>query len=182
MPLAGQTKDLQSNTLSEKKISPQGVPVRRPTPAKVTPLIKPQQVTVSGHQQPVCEGEPLPDIEIENITINGSGKNGESHEANVTIVNHGQCATGVFSIKGAIRIQAQGIDRVEQLGVKYAPSLEPCRSESCVEASYSAVFTFIPQYNHALYDITVDADADKNVNEFRKNNNSIHDDLRIQIN
>jgi len=181
MPLVGHTKDLQSLTLSEKTISPQGASVRKSTPAKITPMVKPQQVTAAGHQQPVCEGEPLPDIETENITINGSGKHGESHEAIVAIVNHGQCATGAFSIRATMRIQAQGIDKVEQLGTKYAPSLNPCRSKSCAEASYSAVFTFIPQYNHALYDVTVDADADNNVNEFRENNNTIHDDLRIQI-
>jgi hypothetical protein len=181
MPLASHAQDLLSLTTQEKKISPQGIPVRNPAPAKIRPVVKPLRATVAGHQQPVCEGTPLPDIEAKNLKIEGSGKPGESHTIIVSVVNRGQCATGIFSIKAAMRIQAQGIDKVVQLGTKGAPSLKPCKSETCSEASHSLVFTFIPQYNHAFYDVTVDVDAGNNVSEYRENNNRIRGDLRIQI-
>jgi hypothetical protein len=181
MPLAGQAQDLLSFTSSEKTISPQRAPVKKSAPAKIRPMVKPQQARAAGHQQPVCEGEPLPDIETKDLRIEGSGKHGESHKITVEIVNSGQCASGAFSIKATMRIQAQGIDKVVQLGTKGAPSLKPCKNESCDEASYSLVFTFIPQYNHAFYDVTVDVDAGNNVSEFRENNNRIRGDLRIQI-
>jgi len=181
MPLASHAQDLLSLTLQEKKTGLQGAPVRKSAPAKIRPVVEPQQATAAGHQQPVCEDAPLPDIEAKNLRIEGSRKPGESHTITIDIVNRGQCATGAFSIKATMRIQAQGIDKVVQLGTKGAPSLKPCKSETCSEASYSLVFTFIPQYNHAFYDVTVDVDAGNNVSEFRENNNRIRGDLRIQI-
>jgi hypothetical protein len=180
MPLAGHAQDLLSLTLQEKKISLQRAPVRNSAPAKIRPVVKPRQARAAGHQQPVCEGAPLPDIEAKNLRIEGSRKPGESHTITVDIVNGGQCATGKFSIKATMRIQAQGIDKVVQLGTKGAPSLKPCKNETCSGASVSLVFTFTPQYNHAFYDVTVDVDAGNNVSEFREDNNRIRGDLRIQ--
>jgi hypothetical protein len=178
MPIAGHAQDLLSFTSQEKTRAP----ARRSAPAKIIPVVNnPLQATAAGHQQPVCEGAPLPDIEAKDLRIEGSGKHGESHSITVDIVNSGQCATGAFTIKASMKIQAQGIDKVVQLGTKGAPSLKPCENETCNEASYSLGFTFVPQYNHAFYDITVDVDAGNKVSEFRENNNRIRGDLRIQI-
>jgi len=154
---------------------------KRPAPTQLSPLLSPQHATPAGTQQPVCEGTPLPDLVAKNLTVDGSGLPGDPHTITVSVVNHGQCASGRFAIKAYVRIQGQGVDKVEQLGSKGAPSLEPCRSDTCSEASYSTVFNFVPQYNHAYYDFTVEVDSGNNVNEFSENNNEVRNDLSVQV-
>jgi len=145
IPIAGHAQDFQMT------------PVQKTAPVKLNPTINPQQARVAGYKQPLCTGAPLPDIDAKDLRIEGSGKHGQPHRVKLIIVNHGQCETGKFSIKASMRIQGQGIDEIVQLGSRGAPSLKPCKSETCSEASHSVAFKFTPQYNHALYDITVDA-------------------------
>jgi hypothetical protein len=144
-------------------------------------MARPARATAAGHQQPVCSGTPLPDIATTNMTIGGPRKQGKSHKVTVNFVNRGQCATGKFTVKASMKIQASGVNKIEQLGTKGAPSLKPCRSKPCGDATSSVSFTFVPQYNHAFYDITVDVDAKNVVNEFRENNNQIRGDMRIRV-
>ena len=79
-----------------------------------------------------------------------------------------------------MRIQASGIDKTVNLGSKGVPSLKPCRNDNCSEASHGFGFKFKPTHNHALYIVTVEADAGNGVNEFREDNNREQVDLRIQ--
>lgn len=169
MPIAGHALDLKKT------------PVRKTAPVKTqSKPINPRQARAAAMAQPVCAGAPLPDIDVTDLRLSGSGKQGKAHQVTVDIINGGQCATGKFSIKASMRIQGQGIDKVVQLGRKGVPSLKPCRKDPCSGASSSVVFRFTPQYNHALYGITVEADPGNNINEFRENNNSAQVDLRIQ--
>lgn len=180
MPLAGHTQEVLAATTSDKTVSPQRVPIRTTTPPKIKTTVKPQQARSAGHQQPVCTGAPLPDIDVTDIRIDGPRKHGKSHNAEVYFVNSGQCATSKFTVKASMRIQASGVDKTVQLGTKGAPVLKPCRSKPCGDASHSVSFSFVPQYNHAFYDITVEVDAANVVNEYREDNNKIQGDLKIQ--
>ena len=116
---------------------------------------------------------------INNIQIYGPGRHGEVHDVSVNVVNKGQCDSGPFAIHVKMRVQAQGVDQMVEIGNKGMASLEPCRSSGCAEASHSESFSFTPQYNHALYDITVEVDSTDSVNEFNEKNNEIRRDLRI---
>ena len=158
-----------------------GALARRVSPSKpsVATTISPQHMTATALQQPTCEGAPLPDLMINNIQIYGPGRHGEEHEVSVNVVNKGQCDSGPFAIHVKMRVQAQGVDKMVEIGNKGVGSLEPCRSAGCAEASHSESFSFTPQYNHALYSITVEVDSTDSVNEFNEKNNEINRDLRI---
>jgi len=153
-------------------------------------MLSPQQVTPTGFQQPVCEGAPLPDIEVlPNIGMYGSSTLNAAGNFEVVIpfyisvgiINRGQCATGRFTIKVEMRVQAQGVDKVVQLGPKGVASLQPCRSRSCRDTGErkSVRFEFTPEYNHAIYQFTVEADASHSINEFNEENNEVLYDMRI---
>ena len=154
--------------------------VKNASPPRIQSGVSPRQVRAAG-QQPTCSGVPLPDIEAANVSISGSGKQGKVHTVNVGVVNRGQCATGKFSIRASLRIQATGVDKTIDLGRKGAPSLQPCRKRPC-NSSHSVSFRFTPAYNHALYTVSVDVDDTESINEFREDNNQIVDELRIQNN
>jgi len=157
-------------------------------PAQISTMIKPGTVTQADIHQPTCESAPLPDIEA----LYGSGIQGGSvlnssggitvtlpFSVPVIVVNRGQCDTGIFSVKAEMRVQAQGVDKVVQLGSKSIRSLPPCRSKSCNEAKESISFDFTPEYNHALYSFTIEADATHSIDEFNEDNNEIEPDFRI---
>jgi hypothetical protein len=156
-------------------------PTKNAKPIRINPGVSPRQVRTAG-QQPTCSGAPLPDIAVQGINIDGPRKPGKIHKVTVSVVNQGQCATGKFAIKATMRVQGQGVDKPVNLGNRGVPSLQPCRSKNCAEASFSTTFSFRPAYNHALYTVTVEADAGNSVSEFRENNNKIVDEMRIQNN
>ena len=159
---------------------------RAEVPMQFSTMMAP--VSHAGVHQPVCEGAPLPDIEI----LHGSGMSGSAvlnssggidvvqpFSFSVVVINRGQCATGIFSIKAEMRVQASGVDKVVQLSSKGAPSLKPCRTSNCSDSRHSVRFEFTPKHNHGYYDFTIEADASHSINEFNEENNEIHDDLRI---
>ncbi|ATX82990.1 CARDB protein [Mariprofundus ferrinatatus] len=173
---------VQHDTRSVRK------PELRTRPVQATTAISPQTLSSASFQQPTCEGAPLPDIEaLYGSGIQGGAVLNSSGGITVTlpfsvpviVVNRGQCDTGIFSVKAEMRVQAQGVDKVVQLGSKSIHSLPPCRSKGCGEAKESVRFDFTPQYNHALYSFTIEADATHSIDEFNEDNNEIEPELRI---
>jgi hypothetical protein len=157
------------------------VPARQPRRVQVPPVMRPLKATASGQQQPVCESAPLPDLTVSDITISGPGEPDRQHGISLTVSNKGQCASGVFTVKATVRIQSSTIDKVLTIGTRGVGSLQPCRSSTCSEAQQSLSFDFIPQYNHALYNFTVEADPGNVIKEFNEDNNTVVNDLRITV-
>ncbi|MES0370817.1 MAG: CARDB domain-containing protein [Mariprofundaceae bacterium] len=161
---------------------------RAEVPMQFSTKMKP--ISPVGFKQPVCEGTPLPDIEmLPDIRMRGSsvpdGADGLEvilpFSISVIVVNRGQCDTGRFSIKANMRIQAPGVDKVVQLGSKGAPSLKSCRTSNCGDSTHGVRFDFTPQYNHGYYNFTVEADASHSINEFNEENNVTDQEFKIDM-
>lgn len=167
--------------------------VRKPMPRAEVPMqfsTKMKPISPVGFQQPTCEGTPLPDIEmLPDIRLRGSsvpdGADGLEvvlpFSISVIVVNRGQCDSGAFSIKAKMRIQAPGVDKIVQLGSKGAPSLKTCRTSNCGDSTHGVRFDFTPQYNHAYYNFTVEADASHSINEFNEENNITDQEFKIDM-
>lgn len=136
--------------------------------------LAPQQAELM--HQPTCDGTPLPDLVITNVSVSGNGYPGAPHSINVTVQNRGQCDSGIFSVRVEVleQVPATGIYQTREVGHKGFPSLKPCRSEHYSEAEHSASFdyTLRPDY-HAYYDFSVEVDDTHSVEEFNEDNNAL---------
>ncbi|WP_171966451.1 CARDB domain-containing protein [Mariprofundus micogutta] len=181
---ATRSKPVQQSTRSVRQS------MHRSKPVQASTAIAPQTLSSANFQQPVCEGTPLPDIEITHISISGSSSNNGAgglqihipYGLTITVVNRGQCDSGRFTITATMRVQGQGVDETTQLGTKGLNSLQPCRTKNCSDAASSIGFSFTPRHNFAFYEFNIEADAGNYINEFNEENNELSDSLRITEN
>lgn len=182
------TWDAQAVSTPVQSTSQARKPVKSSLPTQMSTTMPLDGVAQVGMKQPICEGTPLPDIEmLPSIGMKGSAILDSAgglevvlpFSISVVVVNRGQCDSGVFSINAKMRVQGSGVDEVVQLGNKGAPSLKPCRTSDCSDAKHGVRFDYTPQYNHAYYYFTVEADATHSINEFNEENNVTNQEMRI---
>ena len=143
-----------------------------------------QESTLISVKQPVCEGRPLPDLEVEGLTVYGSGQPGQEHEIAVTVANTGQCDSGVFAVRLEVLIQvpAKDIYETKEVGIKPVKSLKTCSTASCTDTSETVYFKYtILNENNAYYDFTVEVDPYGDVEEFNEKNNKRERDGEIRV-
>ena len=173
----GRTKD---PTRIEKRIIVKDAPSR----IEAVTTLSPEAARMELPKQPECEGRPLPDIDVESISVSGSGMPGSTHDVNISIVNRGQCDTGPFTVSLEVLVQVPSRDIYETntVGVKGVPSLKPCVTRSCHEASYSVSFSYkVRNDSPAHYEFSVEADGGDDVEEFNEKNNEIERGCQIDV-
>ena len=152
---------------------------------QVIPLDAPKkQLSVAKVPQPVCTGQPLPDIVTRHISIHGGARPGDEIRIQATIENKGQCATGQFRIKAEVQIQdfAKQVFKRVPMGEKTLRSLQPCTRLECQDAMTEALFRFTSLNEpEVTYTFSVYPDFDFQVDEFNEENNEYEGNATITI-
>ncbi len=137
----------------------------------------------ADYSQPVCEGRPLPDLVVADISISGSGRPGDMHYISADIENRGQCGSGPFKVKLQVIEHLPNRPESEkiEIGTENLTSLPPRDDRNMSEASTTAHFQYtVKTLVPADYEFIIVVDPTNAVEEFREENNEAREQITIQ--